>query len=273
MCIELPAEEMTEVDIKNDMVGKLEQSLYGTRDAAINFQDEIAKFMKENDFTQGRYNPCTYRHRRKGLKTLVHGDDFVTEGGRESVRWFKEKLEKRFEIKTKVVGSGAEEARESRILNRVIRVTPAGWEYEADQRHAEIMMMAMNLEKAKSVSTPSEDPKEWEKEENEKPLDADDARNFRSIAARGNYLAADRADIQYAVKEICRGMAAPKRLHHKKLKRLVRYLVGRPRIVSKFNWQAEEGEVAGYTDSDWAGCKETAKSTSGGAMMRGTLIA
>ena len=99
-------------------------------------------------------------------------------------------------------------------------------------------------------------------------MDPDDVQNFRSIAARGNYLAADRADMQYAVKEICRGIAAPSGLHHKKLKRLVRYLVGRLRILSKSNWQAEEGEVAGYTDSDWAGCKETAKSTSGGAMMR-----
>ena len=39
ICIELPAETMTEEDIKNDMVGKLEQSLYGTRDAAISLRD------------------------------------------------------------------------------------------------------------------------------------------------------------------------------------------------------------------------------------------
>ena len=40
--------------------------------------------------------------------------------------------------------------------------------------------------------------------------------------------------------------------------------------MSKFNWQAEEGEVAGYTDSDWAGHTVTRKSTRGGVVCRGS---
>ncbi len=31
-----------------------------------------------------------------------------------------------------------------------------------------------------------------------------DERQFRGVAARANYLALDRPDIQYAVKEVCR---------------------------------------------------------------------
>ena len=38
--------------------------------------------------------------------TLVHGDDFGTEGSRDEVKWMKEKLTERFEIKTKVIGLG-----------------------------------------------------------------------------------------------------------------------------------------------------------------------
>ena len=34
VCVELPAEDMNEEDIKNDAVGKLQMSLHGTRDAA-----------------------------------------------------------------------------------------------------------------------------------------------------------------------------------------------------------------------------------------------
>ena len=34
---------------------------------------------------------------------------------------------------------------------------------------------------------------------------------FRGIAARANYLAGDRPDVQYAAKEVCRAMAAPTR--------------------------------------------------------------
>ena len=79
----------------------------------------------------------------------------------------------------------------------------------------------------------------------------------------------DRPDIQFATKEICRGMANPTRGDKKKLKRLARYLIGRPRLVSKFRYQEEPWEVDGFSDSDWAGCKRTAKSTSGGVIMCG----
>jgi hypothetical protein len=87
---------------------------------------------------------------------------------------------------------------------------------------------------------------------------------YRRMAARGNYLGADRVDIQYAVKEVCRGMAKPTVGHKRKLKRLVRYLRGRKRVVWKFQWQGRPDTVEVFTDSDWAGCGKTRKSTSGG---------
>ena len=37
---------------------------------------------------------------------MVHGDDFVSAGASADLAWLKKELEKRFEIKTKVVGSG-----------------------------------------------------------------------------------------------------------------------------------------------------------------------
>ena len=89
------------------------------------------------------------------------------------------------------------------------------------------------------------------------------------VAARANYLAADRTDIQYATKECCRGMAAPLVQHLGGLKRLARYLVGRPRMIWKYVWQTPE-EVSTYSDSNWAGCRRTARSTSCGVVMRGS---
>ena len=80
----------------------------------------------------------------------------------------------------------------------------------------------------------------------------------------------DRPDIQFATKELCRGMANPTVGDKRKLKRLARYLIEMPRIVSKFAFQEEPHELTGFSDSDWAGCKKTAKSTSGGAIMSGS---
>ncbi len=101
------------------------------------------------------------------------------------------------------------------------------------------------------------------------PLSKEEATEYRALATSANYLGADCADIQYAVKEICRGMARPTVGDKRKLKRLARYLVGKPRVVLEYPFQAPEAELVGYSDSDWAGCKKTAKSTSGGMIMRG----
>ncbi len=181
----------------------------------------------------------------------------------------KDKLEKRFELKTTIIGSGEGEVSEGRILNRVIRCTKKGWEYEADQRHAEYLVRALNLEEAKAVSTAGEEETPWRRQEEEVVLDESKSTEFRALAARANYLAADRPDIQYAVKELCKAMARPTVGDRRKLKRLARYLVGKPRLVSRYDWQVRPEELTGYSDSDWAGCRRTARSTSGGAILSG----
>jgi hypothetical protein len=79
-------------------------------------------------------------------------------------------------------------------------------------------------------------------------------------------------DIQYPVKELCREMSPPTVGARRKLKRLGRYLKGRPRVVSKFWFQGRQGAIDGHPGSGWAGCKKTAKPTSGGAIMVGAHL-
>jgi hypothetical protein len=82
-------------------------------------------------------------------------------------------------------------------------------------------------------------------------------------------LAADRLDVQFAAKEICRWMSKPTKAAWEALKRLCRYLVGLPRMIFHYKWQRiEHADV--YTDTDWAGCPRTRKSTSGGCVIVGS---
>ena len=154
-------------------------------------------------------------------------------------------------------------------MNRVVRITPNGWELEADQRHVDIILDQLNLSGANGVRTPWEDEKKHEEEENQRPLEGADARRYRELAARANYLAQDRADIQFATKEVCRGMCRPTKGDLKKLRRLARYLISVPRVVLKYTYQDRQQNICGYSDSDFAGCRITAKSTSGGVIMNG----
>ena len=274
VCVELAPEDRTEKDVEMDMVGLLNKSMYGTRDAAINWQEEVAKSMKAWGFRRGRYNPCVYVHAEMDIKVIVHGDDFVAVADEIALTWLSNKLKERFEIKASVVGHGKGKLSEARILNRTIRITPQGWEYEADQRHAELVIAALNLTAANGVKTPGEDEKNADENhgEEEEELGREDATRYRAIVARANYLAMDRADLQFPVKELCRKMAAPTKADWSKLKRVGRYLLTNPRLVSKYEWQEETQVVEVYGDSNWAGCKRTGRSTSGGVAMRGTHL-
>ena len=75
--------------------------------------------------------------------------------------------------------------------------------------------------------------------------------------------------MQFQVKELCRSMSDPTEADWLMLKRLARYLIGRTRVVIKFAYQANHGIVDAWTDTDYAGCRVTRKSTSGGVIMLG----
>ena len=50
--------------------------------------------------------------------------------------------------------------------------------------------------------------KPFEDREESADLDRDEARRYRAIVARANYLSTERSDIQYSVKEFSRHMSA-----------------------------------------------------------------
>ena len=92
------------------------------------------------------------------------------------------------------------------------------------------------------------------------------AKSFKSLAAVLNFLALDRADLQFAAKELMRRLSAPREIDEARLKRAVRYLLGTPRIVLRIPWHSGSSEVVAYVDSNFAGCPTTRKSTTGGAI-------
>ena len=105
---------------------------------------------------RGKYNPSTCHEEKVGMKAMVHGDDFISSGKRKSLRRFRQVLESRFEVSTVVVGDGREDKGLEQDHQDI-----EGWHYEADQRHGELIVKALNLQEAKLVQTPGEDEKSW----------------------------------------------------------------------------------------------------------------
>ena len=64
-----------------------------------------------------------FYHVSRGIRTLVHGDDYASVGSLSELLWLRSQLDNRFEMKTVLVGHSAADKVESEgnILNRVIR--------------------------------------------------------------------------------------------------------------------------------------------------------
>ena len=84
----------------------------------------------------------------------MHGEDFAILGKESDIDWVKSNVQLKMNIKVKARLRRGEEG-SVRILNRVVAVARDGLEYEADQRHAEIIMRDLWLGiGSKSVVTP-----------------------------------------------------------------------------------------------------------------------
>ncbi len=169
------------------------------------------------------------------------------------------------------MGPGERDGKEATVLNRIVRWChddQGQWlEYEADPRQVERLVADCGLEGAKPVATPGVRTR-TEDLDRDKPLEQRLHTAFRGSAARGNYLSVDRLDRHYACNEVRRWMAHPSEASWAALKRLGRYLAGLPRLVYMYREQ-EVDWLDAYTDTDWAGCPRTRKSTNGGCLLLG----
>ena len=250
--------------------GLLLRHMYGTRRAAEGWQEEYSTFLVHTlGFAQGSACPNLFKHHAKGIVCSVHGDDFTSSGPKSSLDWLEESIKEKYEATIQPrLGPGRDDAKEVRVLNRVIRWCPQHIEYEADPRQTEKLLLDCGLEGCNSVATPGvRVPFQDLESDPELPENLHSA--FRGAAARGNYLSADRLDCMFACKEICRSMARPTQSSWDALKRMCRYLAGLPRLIYKFSLQ-EVKQLDTYVDTDWAGCPKTRRSTSGGCILLGS---
>ena len=261
---------------------KLNVSLYGTRDAARNWEEELTKFMLAQGAVIGKSCPCVYdiNEGDKSVNIAVHGDDIVCAGEPAELDELRTKFSQKFEIRTQELSARKSGTLEVNILGRIVRRGIRGITIEADPRHAQAIVEHLDLVGANGVVTPCEVQKEiiWteraqvhnkadilEQVEGE-PLSAERARTYRGLAARLNYLAQDRPDLKFAALRASRNMSCPFERDFEILKRVGRYLITRPRAACLYKWQGSSRNVWVCTDSDWAGDKKTRRSTTGGCM-------
>ena len=226
------------------------------------------ELLKECGIEQCVGRPALFMHKERDLRFMVHGDPFVALGDEDGLKFLEEKLKQKFEYRVDgLLGPGPQDGTSMCVLNRALSFdkTSGILSYEADARHAEYIIKALGLEEGKSVATPAEKQKadEVSASENLPTLEKEEATLYRSLTMRAAYLLSDRADISEAVKSLARHMQAPTSYSWAKLKRLGRYLVGKPRVVYQYKPQRMYNAIRVFCDSDHAGDLRTRRSTTG----------
>ena len=218
---------------------------------------------------------------------MVHGNDFFIVGRQEGREHVLRLLRSAYELsKVVTLGPGPSQSRTATILGRTLTLRQWRIEYEPDQ-HVSRALKALGLTGAKSVGTPGTDdvggPKaseisemrktaKWhnppeEVSEEDDLLIGEELKLFQSVAARFNFLAMDRPDLLYSVKELMRKMASPRAQDIIALKRVARYTIKYPRMACRYPWTPLDSNIEVFGDANFAGCHSTKKSSVGGIVM------
>nr|GEY52432.1 uncharacterized mitochondrial protein AtMg00810-like [Tanacetum cinerariifolium] len=124
------------------------------------------------------------------------------------------------------------------------------------------------MESCDPVSTPMEIKDKIDLDQNETPVDAT---KYHSMIGALMYLTSSRPDIVHATCLCARYQTKPTAKHLKEVKRIFCYLRG---TANTGLWYTKDSgfELTGFLDADYAGCKDTFKSTSGGAQFLGEKL-
>nr|GEW52756.1 retrovirus-related Pol polyprotein from transposon TNT 1-94 [Tanacetum cinerariifolium] len=124
------------------------------------------------------------------------------------------------------------------------------------------------MESCDPVGTSMEIKDKLDLDQNGTPVDAS---KYRSMIGALMYLTSSRPDIVHTTCLCARYQAKPTEKHLKEVKRIFRYLRG---TINTGLWYTKDSgfELTEFSDADYVGCKDTFKSTSGGAQFLGEKL-
>ena len=100
--VKLPAEDRSEKG--KGKIGLLKKSMYGTIDAANNWERDWQGHLENWVYELGRSSRNLFQHKTRKTSGLTHGDDFVVTGMKESLLELKKQLESVYPIKASIIG-------------------------------------------------------------------------------------------------------------------------------------------------------------------------
>ena len=241
-------------------VCKLKRSLYGLKQAPRRWNVRFITYIKKLGLVESEADPCLFIRETENEKLLlaIYVDDGLLAASNEStLRACLEGLRLQFKITSKDASYflGLEIKRES---DR-IRISQAPQARKILERY--------NFAGCKPVTTPMISPVEAEKEGPElsegQPAPAAGFPFRQAVGAIMYLMLGSRPDLAYSIGVLSRKLENPDENDIRMLKRVLRYIAGTIDFGITYTRTGTAAVLEAYSDSDYGGCFQTGRSTSG----------
>ena len=239
----------------------------GSPSGSSEIKQEVVLWFKENNYTAANSSETIWI-RCEGTSVLTHGlyaDDFLHHTNDTNMyKTFQQKFTKRFEVKS---GKAAV------YLGNRITVDTNKLTVNIDQtQYIDELLERFQMTDCNPVSTPM--VQRLSAEHGGEKLTVKEDELYRNMVGSLLYLACwTRPDISFAVSELSRFVSAPGHLHMAAAKHLIRYIQGSRELGIMYSKPSNSGPMNqpnvlwGFVDSDWAGCPDSRRSTTGFTLM------
>ncbi|GJX49128.1 putative ribonuclease H-like domain-containing protein [Tanacetum coccineum] len=243
-------------------VYKVVKALYGLHQAPRAWYAILSTFLKEHGYRRGTIDKTLFikKDKKDIMLVQVYVDDIIFGSTRKS--WcdeFEALMKGRFQMSS--MGELIF------FLGLQVKQKTDGIFISQDKYVAD-MLKKFDLASVKTVITPMETKMALTKDEE---ADDVDVHLYRSMIGSLMYLTASRPDIMFAVCVCSRFQVTPKTSHLNAVKRIFKYLKGKPNLGL---WYPRESsfDLEAFSDSDYAGANLDRKSTTGGCQFLGSRL-
>ncbi|CAN1141195.1 Retrovirus-related Pol polyprotein from transposon TNT 1-94 [Linum perenne] len=235
------------------VVCHLNRSLYGLKQAPRAWFETFQGTILGQGFAQSKNDPSLFiKNSAQGITILlIYVDDMVLTGDdSDGIALIKTALQENFKLKD--LGNL------SYFLGLEIQRSAKGL-FLSQKKYIDDLLDSARHGDCSPCSTPMEANVKLSKEEGELVTDAT---LYRRLVGSLIYLTSTRPDLAYSVQVVSQFMAQPRHPHLMAVYRILRYLQG-TRTVGIFLPSNGSMTVTAYADADYAGCRDTRRSTSG----------
>nr|GEV61749.1 retrovirus-related Pol polyprotein from transposon TNT 1-94 [Tanacetum cinerariifolium] len=242
-------------------VYKLKKALYGLKQAPRAWYDELSTFLLQNHFFKGTIDPTLFiRHFDNDILVVhVYVDDIIfSSTNLRYTQLFFDLMKSRFEMSM---------MREMTFfLGLQVNRSPRGIFINQSNYVLEILKK-YGMDTCDCVGTLMEIKDKLDLDKNRTLVDAT---KYRSMIDALMYLMSSKSDIIHATCLCALYQGKPTEKHLKEVKRIFRYPWG---TVNMGLWYTRDSgfELTGFSDDDYAECKNTSKSTFGEAQFLDTV--